>query len=186
MTEVTVGSEMVSTLNLSPPLGTSPAQDHYFIQVSRYIKSRESRMRSFRTLASLEGMAKARWVLERAADLAPTGSVSTSVIPRSLMLPDTVTHILMGFHIVHKEGVPYVFFYRPIDPAGVMDWFLIKNREVARIMQKYFEVLWHHGLPVHVGKRVHTRGLQELLAIEPALIEEQSYQRMQQEADRHR
>jgi hypothetical protein len=186
MTEVTVGAEIVSTLNLSPPRGTSPPQDDYFSRVHRYLKSRDCGLRSFRTLASLEGVSKAKWVLERAAELAPTGRVSTSVMPRSLLLPDTVTQILLGFHIVHKEGILYVFFYRPINPTGVMDSFLIKSAEVARIMQKYFEVLWHRAIPLHVGKQVDARGLEELLEVDPLIADNPAYLHLRDEAARQR
>lgn len=106
MTEITVGAESVSTLNLSPSRGTSPALDRYFTQVHRYIKKHDSQMKSFRTLASLESISKARWILERCVELAGTGRVSTSLLPPAV----GSNTFLMGFHIVFKENDPMCFF----------------------------------------------------------------------------
>ena len=171
MTEITVGAESVSTLNLSPSRGTSPALDRYFTQVHRYIKKHDSQMKSFRTLASLESISKARWILERCVELAGTGRVSTSLLPPAV----GSNTFLMGFHIVFKENQSYVFFYRPIDPAGLMDSFLLKNAEVSAIMLKYFEFLWHISTGVNYGKRIDIKGLEQILKIDPSLAQDKNF-----------
>jgi hypothetical protein len=181
MTEVTVGAEKVSTLNLSPAKGTSPALDKYFAAVHRYIKKQGTSLRSFRSIASLESLSKARWVLERSVELVATGKVSVS-----LFGPE-INSSLFGFHVVHKAGVPFVFFYRPVDPSGLMDCFLLKhNTEIANIILKYFEVLWNSSTSLHQGKRVDKQGLHLMLNVDKSLAQDKAYLALEQMANNYR
>jgi hypothetical protein len=181
MIEVTVGSERVSTLNLSPAKGTTSALDKYFANVHRYIKKPGTSLQSFRSIASLESLSKARWVLERSEELVSSGKVSVS-----LFGPE-INNFLFGFHVVHKAGVPFVFFYRPVDPSGLMDCFLLKhNTEVADIILKYFEVLWNSCTILHQGKKVDKRGLQLILNVDKSLVQNKSYLVLEQMANSYK
>jgi len=181
MIEVTVGAEKVSTLNLSPAKGTTPALDKYFLAVHRYIKKQGTGLKSFRSIASLESLSKARWVLERSEELVLTGKVSVS-----LFGPE-INGFLFGFHVVHKTGGPFVFFYRPVDPSGLMDCFLLKqNTEIANIILKYFEVLWSSSTSLHQGKRVDKQGLHLILNVDKSLAHNKSYLVLEQLANNYK
>lgn len=171
LVEVTVGADSVSTLNLSSARGTSPALDKYFAATHQYIKRQDSPLKSFRSLATLETISKARWILERAVELGPTGKVSQSVFPI-----ESSTKIPVGFHIVFKnQQTPFVFFYPPVNPEGMMNGFLIKNKEVAETMLKYFDLMWRTSTSVHGGKIVKREGLAEILRVDKNLEKDKNY-----------
>ncbi len=185
ITSVTVGAEQVSTLNLSPPLGFSPVLDSYFRAVSGYLRSGNPALRSYRILSSLESPEKARWTLARAVDLVPTGKVSCAVIPGSILSSEAVTDILLGFHVVRRAGVTYVFFYRynmHIDPTEVTDCFLLKNSEVGEVICTYFDRLWRRAVPLHIGRHVDSRGLAEIVKIDPSIADDVNYLRLSEQA----
>jgi len=181
MIEVTVGAERVSTLNLSPARGTTPALDKYFASVHRYIKKSGTGLQSFRSIATLESLSKARWILERSEELVSSGKVSVN-----LFGPE-INSFLFGFHVVHKAGIPFVFFYRSVDPSGLMDCFLLKhNTDIADIILKYFEVLWNSSTSLHQGKKVDRRGLQLLLNVDKDLAKNRSYLMLEQMANSYK
>lgn len=185
ITAVTVGSEQVNTLNLSPPAGVNSSLDAYLSEVHAYLRSGNPALRSFRIISSLESAGKARWVLGRAAHLSSTGKVSCAVIPGNILPSEAVTEVLLPFHIVVKGGLTYVFFYRynmHIDPTAVADCFLLKNTAVGRIMTAYFERLWQLAVPLHVGTRIDCRGLAEIANVDPSLAREPVYAELRAQA----
>lgn len=182
LAEVSVGADTVSTLNLSSARGSSPALDKYFAAIHQYTKAQDSPLKSFRTLATIETTSKARWILERAVELAPTGRVSQSVFPY-----ESSTKIPVGFHIVFKSRqTPFVFFYPPVNPEGMMNGFLIKNKEVAETMLKYFDLMWSSSTCVHAGKVVKQEGLAENLRVDKNLEKDKSYITLNRIAESYR
>lgn len=176
LAEVTVGSYSVSTLNLSPSRGKSPALDRYFSAVHGYMRATNSKLMSFRSLASLENSSKARWILERGMELLDTGRFSQSVFPF-----ESGTKVPVGFHIVYKaKETPYVFFYPPVNPAGMMNGFLIKNEEVANTMLKYFDFMWISSPAIHAGGIIKKEGLDEVLKMDVNLEKDKCFKKMLQ------
>ncbi len=164
--EITVGSETVSTLNLSPPKGEHPNLDVYFDRVHHYIRGKRTPLRSFRSIASLDSHAKIAWLLERSAALAPTGKASFAVFSQAHV--ESLGHPL-SFHVTYKGGHPFVFVFPPVDLTGTMDPYLIKNEAVARIMVEYFNKLWERSVVLNEGRRVRSDGLRRLLDLDPGL-----------------
>lgn len=169
MTELTIGSEHVSTLNLSQHRGSSPALDRYFDQVHEYMRRTSSPMKSFRNLATLENPGKAKWVMERAIYLIDTGKMSTGV------MPSVKFGFLICFRIVLKRGQSYVFIYPPINPGGALDGLLFRDPQITNIMLKYFDAAWGASSLLHEGKRVYEAGLGLIAQTDPNLKTEAAY-----------
>ena len=170
MTDLTIGSEHVKTLNLSPHVVGSPALDSYFEQVNDYIRQTSSPLKSFKNLSTLETPQKATWVMQRAIDLIDTGKMSTGVIP------SPKSGFLICFHIVLKtERESYVFIYPPIRRGGAIDGLLLKGPEVTNIMLKCFDEAWGASSVLHEGETVHKDGLGLISKTHPSLKTEAAY-----------
>jgi hypothetical protein len=157
LAEVTVGASTVSTLNLSPPRGASPPLDDYFLALAKYLHSVGTPLRSFRSLAHISDAPKAKWVVDRAQELAPTGKFSQAIFntgPRNVFPA--------GFHVVAKGDDYYVFIYPGISLTGMMQCFMIKNEQLYGIMLGYFDSLWSKALIIHEGKNFYDVNLTKL------------------------
>ena len=156
LSDITVGSESIATLNFSPPAGSSAALDRYFERLHAYVSSNDPRLKSFRSIASIESRQKADWIVERSARFVGNSHVSFSCFREQSALR------LMCYHVVMKDGVGYVFFYPPVPLTGVMSAFLMVNTKVALLMKEQFDLAWAKSVPVLLGGRARCDGLELL------------------------
>jgi hypothetical protein len=177
--EITIDAESVSTLNLSPARGEHVDLDLYFQRVHHSIRSRATGMRSFRSIASSDTRQKIEFLVERTAELAPTGRASFAVFDQHDV--GRLPHPL-SFHVTVKAGQTYVFMFPPVDLTGHMDSVLIRDERVAQVMLKYFDALWHQSIRLNEGRRVSRRGLDHLSSLNPTLLTNPIFLRLSERA----
>lgn len=178
LTELTVGSTSVSTLNLSSPIGHHHGLDTYFKNVHEYILKPNAELQSFRSLASVDSYHKLEWLVKRAAMLAPSGRSSFAVLKQV-----TVGAIPLGFHVIVRGPDGYVFFFPPVNLTGQMQAFLIKNRAVADIVVHYFDMLWTMSPVISQGKIPSKSGLEFLWAIDQRIQDNTDFQQLLRAAE---
>lgn len=156
LADVTIGAENIATLNFSPPQGASVHLDKYFREIHEYL-SRSDKLKSFRSIASIEGPAKAQAIVERAEHFKGNARVSFSCFEHGQIIR------LMCYHVVEKDGTGYVFLYPPIPLTGVMDGVLIVNSQIAKVMMSQFELTWNRSRQVLVGGIPSKEGVEYLV-----------------------
>lgn len=175
LVEITVGATMVSTLNLSPARGEHPELDRYFEVVHSYLKSKKSKLRSFRSIASIDSVQKSTWLIERSNELLHTGRVSFAVFDQEHLRP--LLHPL-SLHITQKDGRCHVFVFPPVNLTGSMDSFLICDPVLGKVMLDYYNLLWHDSLKINEGRQARSDGLDKLSQLNPEITSNPHYQEL--------
>jgi hypothetical protein len=168
LTDITIGGEVICTLNFSPPRGASRPLDRYFKALHEYILSDPPQLRIFRSIANIESAVKARWIFERCALLVDTARVSLAVFRTKS------TERLLCFHIVFKHGNGYTFLYPPVPLGGLMEGMMINNLDAAELLRREFESIWHDCLVINDAAVTMKDGLDFLSASCPELQNEQA------------
>jgi hypothetical protein len=156
LSEITLGAEVIATLNFSPPAGSSGALDRYFDKIHAYISAHDTPLKSFRSIASIEGPPKANWIAERAARFLHNKKVSFACFGEHPNLR------LMCYHITLTRDHGYCAFYPPVPLTGVMSAFVINNRRLAEMMMDQFELTWAKSIPILAGGVSWSNGLRVL------------------------
>lgn len=177
LADLSVGAEKISTLNLSSPMGTHQGLDTYFHKLHAYILGHDSRLNSFQSLALVDSEAKLDWVIKRTAILNPSGHASLAILRQN-----NLGAIPLGFHIVYRDGQGFVFFYPPVDLTGQMRCFLVKNTQIADIMQFYFDLLWSGSAQICAGGRIFEAGLQFAEGLFPNICSDPTFLRLRKKA----
>ena len=175
--DLSVGAERISTLNLSSPMGTHQGLDAYFHKLHAYILENGSHLNTFQSLALVDSEAKLAWIMKRAAMLNSSGRASLAVLQQT-----TLSAIPLGFHIVYRDGHGFVFFYPPVDLTGQMRCFLVRNTQVADIMQFYFDMLWSGSPQICAGGRIFITGLHFAEKLFPNISGDSNFQRLRKKA----
>ena len=174
LADITVGAETVSTINFSPWRGASPHLDRYFDRVHSYINSDDSRLASFKSLASVDSTRKAEFILHRINLLRKKGTASFAVFKSP-----QIDH-LMCFHVASKNGKGYVFLYPPVPLGGEMKGILVINDEIADVMKAQFDRVWNQAIIVSDGTLIKSEGLDLLRKLFPDITESTDYNSIDQ------
>jgi hypothetical protein len=151
ITEVTLGAIRVSTINLSNAPEASSALERYFVETHKYISQNGSPLSSFRRIAGISTVEKLRFIIEVSEKLQKTGKLSVS-----LLFNPNSNSPQYCYHIVEKKENTYTFFFPPVDLTGVMQSFMIVNRDVGKLFLQYFDGLWATLPNLHKGKSFNT------------------------------
>jgi hypothetical protein len=170
--DISIGGEIIYTLNFSPQKGASRPLDHYFDKLHEYILLPSSSLKSFRSIANIGNAPKARWIFERCSLLIDTGRVSLGAF-RSKS-----SERLLCFHVVFKHGMGYVFFYPPVPLGGVMEGIMLTNLDAAEFVKREFDNIWHDCIIVNDGAVAMKDGLEFLAQQCPELNDDQNYKEL--------
>jgi len=142
------------------PKGKDTILDKYFNNVDRYISHKNNNLETFRSIASIENIEKARWVIERTNCLLKSGKFSSAFFP----IESKAKFPIIGFHIVYrkKHETPYIYIFPPVSPGGITHGFLLRNKEIADIMLKYFDAMWFFSNVITEGLTVNKEELENL------------------------
>ena len=149
VTALTVGANVVCTINLSDTPNEFIHLESYFANVHKYISTSTS-LTSFRRIAGLQSAEKALWFVKASAALIKTSRISAAFA--DLRNPDIVD---LCFHVVERDEGAYVFFFPSVDLTGKMPAILIKNDLVANAMISYFDGLWRKLPHLHEGQKIN-------------------------------
>ena len=158
LAEISVGAEIIATLNFSPPAGRSAQLDTYFNALHTYIYRSGTPLTSFRSIASVEDSQKAEWMVERAHMFRRNPRVSLACFAEATGIR------LMCFHVTMKDGVGYCAFYPPVPLTGVMHAAVICNTELARMLLEQFDLAWSQSVKTLEGGNPSAAGLEFLHA----------------------
>lgn len=158
ITAITPQSHRVSTQMFSDaPQRVARSYEKYFKETHRALK--DGKIRSFRRIASTGNATKVRWLLATLADLSSVEGFSLAVAD---IAHDSTP--LTALHVCETPAAVYTFVFSTVPASGVMNAFMVENRDVGASVCQTYDVLWERARKLKEGNRIHFDAVAELAA----------------------